>query len=113
MITRYAFFEGTVAEADRAAFRAFVTERLVPLWTAFPGAASVRVMFEEERDDGAPALPLILAIDYPDHAALERAMASPARFRSREVTGELTARFFTGRIHHHVTSATVYPATAP
>jgi hypothetical protein len=112
MITRYAFFEGTVAEGDREAFRAFVTERLVPLWTAFEGATEVRVMFEETRDDGASPFPLVLAIDYPDTAALERAMACPARFRSREVTGELTARWFNGRIHHHVTTATVYPVAA-
>lgn len=107
MLTRFALFEGTVRDGGRDDFRAFVLEKLVPLWSAFEGATQVRVMFGEEHDEGAPQFPLILSIDYPDRAALERAMACPARFRSRDVTGELVARWFDGRIHHHVTSATV------
>ena len=66
MITRYALFEGSVKPGMRDAFRAAVSERLVPLWKQFPGAQEVRVMFGEERDEGAPEFPLILAISYPD-----------------------------------------------
>ena len=32
-----------------------------------------------------------------------------ARATSREVTGEIVAQYFTGRIHHHVTEANLYP----
>ncbi len=108
MITRYALFEGTVREGKTDAFRSAVIERLVPLWCQFAGASEVRVMFGEERDEGAPEFPLILAISYPDRAALERALASPVRAQSREVTGEIVAAYFDGRIHHHVTSANLY-----
>src|SRR5690606_40840604 len=66
--------------------------RLVPLWKQFAGAQEVRVMFGEERDEGAPEFPLILAISYPDRTAMERALASPARAQSRVVTGEITTR---------------------
>ncbi len=110
MITRYALFEGEIAEGATEDFRAAILEEVLPTWRAFPGALAVRVTFAEARDDGAPAYPLILAIDYPDMAAVEAALASPARAVSRAATQAVLARFFTGRIHHHVTTAHAYPA---
>ena len=92
------------------AFRAAVQERLVPLWTKFPGNTDVRVMFGEDRDVGAPEFPLILAISYPDAATMEAALESPARHRSKDVTGEIVAAYFDGRIHHHVTQKHEYLA---
>ena len=108
MITRFALFEGSVRPGQAAAFRAAVVERLVPLWTQFTGNVDVRVMFGEERDEGAPEFPLILAITYPDRNAMDAALECPARFKSREVTGEIVAEFFEGRIHHHVTVLNEY-----
>lgn len=108
MITRFALFEGSIKSGKTDAFRAAVTERLVPLWRQFPGNSDVRVMFGEERDEGAPEFPLILAITYPDRAAMEGALTSPVRGQSRDVTGEIVAEFFDGRIHHHVTEAKEY-----
>ncbi|GIT89584.1 hypothetical protein JANAI62_09310 [Jannaschia pagri] len=105
MITRYALFEGSVKDGKTEAFRAAVLERLVPLWRQFPGNTDVRVMFSEDRDEGAPEFPLILAITYADVAGMESALASPFRAESRDVTGEIVAEFFDGRIHHHVTEA--------
>lgn len=110
MITRFALFEGTLNPGQTDAFRAAVTERLVPLWRQFPGNSDVRVMFGEERDKGAPEFPLILAISYPDRETMAGALESDARNRSREVTGEIVAEFFSGRIHHHVTEANAYTA---
>jgi len=86
MITRFALFEGSVKAGKTPAFRAAVKERLVPIWTQFPGITDVRVMFGEDR------------------AALD----SPARAQSREVTGEIVAECFEGRIHHHVTELNEY-----
>jgi len=103
MITRFALFEGAVAPENVGAFRQAVQDRLVPLWTQFPGNTDVRVMFSEDRDEGAPEFPLILAISYPDQATMEAALDSPARFQSKDVTGEIVEQYFTGRIHHHVT----------
>lgn len=108
MITRFALFEGSVKPGKTEDFRTAVKERLVPLWTQFPGNSDVRVMFGEERDEGAPEFPLILAISYPDRAAMTGALESDARNRSREVTGEIVSEFFEGRIHHHVTEANAY-----
>lgn len=109
MITRFALFEGNVQDDQIPAFRAAVKERLVPLWTQFPGNIGVRVMFSDARDEGAPEFPLILAISYPDAAAMEAALEAPARYQSKEVTGEIVAQFFEGRIHHHVTQLNDYP----
>lgn len=109
MITRYALFEGTIAAGQTQAFRDAVLTELLPTWKAFPGALSVRVTFAESRDDGAPEFPLILATSYPDLAAVDAALASPERSASRAATQSVIARFFTGRIHHHVTTAHEYP----
>lgn len=110
MITRFALFEGNVQEDKIEAFRAAVLERLVPVWKQFPGNIAVRVMFSDERDEGAPEFPLILAITYPDTAAMESALDSPARFQSKDITGEIVDEFFKGKIHHHVTQMNEYSA---
>jgi hypothetical protein len=107
MIIRYALFEGTIHEGREAEFRTFVKERLVPLWTQFPGAEEVRVLDGLDRDEGAPTYAMALAIRYPDMAAVEKALQSPVRFESREVTGEVL-KMFTGRVHHHVFEANDY-----
>jgi hypothetical protein len=105
MITRFALFDGSVHPGQTAAFRAAVLAELLPLWRQFPGALAVRVSFADARDDGAPEYPMILAVDYPDLAAVDAALASPVRAQSRAATEAVLARFFTGRVHHHVTSA--------
>ena len=110
MITRFALFEGAVKPGHQDAFRGAVLERLVPLWTKFPGNTDVRVMFSDDRDAGAPEFPLILAISYPDQRAMEAALDSPYRAQSRDVTGEIVAEHFDGLAHHHVTQLNEYRA---
>jgi hypothetical protein len=109
MIIRYALFEGHIHEGRETEFRAFVKEQLVPLWTQFPGAMEVRVLDGTDRDEGAPHYAMALAIRYPDMEACNRALASPVRAQSREVTGELL-KLFTGKVHHHVFEAKEYAA---
>jgi hypothetical protein len=105
MLTRLAIFEGSVREGQEEAFRAYVDQRLVPLWRKFEGAAEVRVLFALERDGRAREIPLILAITYPDREAMARALASPARYESRDLLPELFERFFDGALHHHLMEA--------
>lgn len=109
MITRYALFEGKVKAEQTEAFRAAVIEKVLPHWMKFPGALDVRVSFGESQDDGAPEFPMILAINYPDLAAVDAALASPVRAQSRAATQEVISEFFDGRIHHHVTLANEFP----
>jgi hypothetical protein len=105
MITRFALFEGRLKEGQAAAFRAAVLAEVLPKWKAFPGAVAVRVCFANERDEGAPELPMILAITYRDRAGVDTALASPARSQAKAATESVMSRFFTGRIHHHLTEA--------
>jgi hypothetical protein len=105
MITRYALFEGTIHPGQTDAFREAVMQELMPKWLAFPGVLEVRVTFEDERDEGAPEFPLILAIDYADREAVTTALDSPARSVAKAATEALLPRFFTGRLHHHITRA--------
>jgi hypothetical protein len=98
---RCAFFEGRVKEGQSEKFHDFVTENLVPLWTQFPGAKEVRVLSQKESDTDSPHYAMVLAIQYPDMAAIEKALQSDVRFKSREVTGELV-KMFDGRIFHTV-----------
>lgn len=109
MITRYALFDGRIHPGETDAFRSAILAEVLPLWKQFPGALSVRVCFAERRDDGAPEYPLILAVSYPDLAAVEAALASPIRAQSRAATEAVLARYFEGRVHHHVTTAHEYP----
>ncbi|MEM0905941.1 MAG: hypothetical protein AAGJ94_01165 [Pseudomonadota bacterium] len=108
MITRYALFEGHVKPEETDAFRADVMKTILPHWLKFPGALEVRVTFSNERDEGAPEFPLILAVDYPDRDSVDRALASDVRTRARAATEEVMSRYFVGKIHHHVTEANTY-----
>ncbi len=105
MITRYALFEGQVREGQTPAFRAAVLAEVLPHWNAFPGVLAVRVCFADDRDEGAPEMPMILAISYPDRVAMDAALASPERAAAKAATESVLARYFDGRIHHHVTQA--------
>lgn len=105
MITRYALFEGQVQDGQTEAFRSAVLTEVLPHWKAFPGVLAVRVCFANERDEGAPELPLILAISYPNRAAVAVALASPERAAAKAATESVLARYFQGRIHHHITDA--------
>ncbi len=108
MITRFALFEGKIKDGQTEAFRKAVIERILPKWRQFPHATDVRISFAEFRDDGAPELPMILAINYPSVEAVEEALASPIRAEARAATEAVLAEFFDGRIHHHVTLANEY-----
>ena len=105
MITRFALFEGHVHNGQTGAFRAAILAEVLPHWNTFPGALAVRVCFADDRDEGAPEIPLVLAINYPDHATMIAALASPARAAAKSATEAVLARYFTGRIHHHITQA--------
>ncbi|NKL20331.1 hypothetical protein [Rhizobium leguminosarum] len=107
MIIRYALFEGEIHPGKEGEFREFVRQRLVPLWTKFPGAEEIRVLDGTERDEGAPIYAMALAIRYPDMDAVNTALLSDVRSESREVTGELL-QLFTGKVHHHVFAANEY-----
>ena len=105
MITRYALFEGILHAGHAETFRRDVLAEMLPVWQRFPGALAIHVTFAEDRDEGAPEYPLILAIDWPDMATVQAFLDHPIRMEGRAATEAVLARHFTGRIHHHVTTA--------
>jgi hypothetical protein len=104
MYIRCAFFEGRVKPGCDDAFAIFVKERLVPLWTQFPGATEVRVLRQRESDTSDPHYAMVLSIKYPSLAAIEEALKSDVRTQSRTETAELV-KLFEGRIFHTVFEA--------
>lgn len=108
MFIRCAFFNGRAKPGHEADFTRYVREKLVPLWTRFPGAEEVRVLREVESDSDAQHYEMVLAIRYPSKEAIETALASPLRAESREVTKGLMA-FYDGTIFHTVFAADDYP----
>ena len=105
MITRFALFEGHIHAGQSQAFRAAILAEVLPHWNSFPDVLAVRVCFENERDEGAPELPLILAISYPNRAAVDIALASPQRAAAKAATDTILEKYFTGRVYHHITEA--------
>lgn len=108
MFIRCAFFRGRPKPGHEELFSALVRDRLVPLWTRFPGAGEVRVLRQVESDTAEPRLDMVLAIGYPDRAAIARALASDVRARSRAVTAELMAHF-DGDIFHTLFEGEDFP----
>ncbi|MGI6854295.1 hypothetical protein [Mesorhizobium sp. 1B3] len=101
MIVRQAFFEGSIRSGQETAFKAYVAEKLLPMWLRFPGIREVRVLYNVERDEGAPSYPMVLSTMYDSREALAAALESPVRYESREATKGLFD-MFEGHIHHHV-----------
>jgi hypothetical protein len=97
MLTRLAFFEGTIRSGREADFDRYVRETLVPIWRQTLHALRVEVMREVEADDGARRFPMVLQIAYPNRRALDEVLASPVRALGRETTRGLN-EFFAGRI---------------
>ncbi len=94
MITRYAIFSGAVKPGLEAEMRAFVDEKLTPLWRKFACAEEVRVLYGIEQDENGPPIVLVLAITYANHNAMERGINSPARHEAKAVLPELYERYF-------------------
>lgn len=108
MITRFAMFEGQVKPGQAADFQRAIIDQVLPHWKSFPQVLSVRVCFATERDEGAPEIPLILAISYPSREAVDVALASPERARAKSATEAVLERYFTGQVRHHITAANDY-----
>jgi hypothetical protein len=106
MITRYAFFQGEVHPGKQQDFKTAVMDELLPTWLVYPGAAAVRVSFATDRDDQAPNLPLVLAVDFSSREGLEAALNSKERLNSRAATQRVLLGLFMGQIFHYVTETT-------
>jgi len=107
MFIRCAFFKGTIKPGCREAFDRYVDEKLVPIWTRFPGAMEVRVMRPLECDVTNEPIEMVLAIRYPSREAIEAALNSAVRSEGREMTKGLL-EMFDGAVFHTVFDATQF-----
>ena len=106
MITRYAFFRGEVSPGRQQDFKTAVMDDLLPTGLVYPGATAVRVSFATERDDQAPDVPLILAVDVASREGPELAPDNQERLDSDAATERVLPGLVTGNIFHHVAEAT-------
>lgn len=111
MFIRCAFFRGQVKPGMEEAFNRHMHERLVPLWTRFPGALEVRVLRQLESDVADPHLAMVLAIRYATREDIAVALDSAVRHESREVSKGLF-ELFDGTVFHTVFSAEEFPLPA-
>ena len=107
MFIRCAFFQGNVKPGMEEAFNLYIRDKLVPLWTRFPGAQEVRVLRQVESDVNDPHLDMVLSVRYPSRESIEIALASEVRLKSREVSNALID-MFDGTVFHTIFSADEY-----
>ena len=106
MLTRTAIYEGQIHPGQEETFFHRVRHELEPLWRKFPGVLAVRVQRTQSTDPDARPIAMILEMDFPDMAAIERCMASPIRPESHAATIEVM-KLFEGRFYHLVAEARV------
>lgn len=111
MYIRCAFFKGRVKPGFEEEFSRYIKEKLVPLWTQFPGAQEVRVLRQVEADVADPHFEIVLSVRYPSRESIEKALASAVRAESREVTKGLL-EMYEGTVFHTVFDADEYATSA-
>lgn len=94
MLLKQALFMGQVKSGQEAAMRAFVEAELAPLWRQFTGASRIEILFGHEEPDAEMPIPLVLSVLYESEAKLAEAMASPARYESRDMLPDFYERFW-------------------
>ncbi len=109
MLTRTAIYEGTIKAGHEEEFFRQVEERLDPIWRQFPHVRAVRVQRVVEPDADAPAIAMIMEMDFPSREAMHESLASSIRERSHALTLEVMS-LFEGRFYHLVTEAAVFTA---
>jgi len=113
VITRYAVFSGELRTGKESQMRAYVNNVLTPLWRQFTGAHEVRVLFQVEQDPEGPTIPLVLAISYANKVAMQRALESPARYKSRDLPPDFYKQYFESiNLFHYVMDSSVYEPIA-
>ena len=88
--------------------QAYVEAELAPLWRQFQPSEEVRILYAVEAGD----IPLVLAVTYADRAAMETALQTEARYRSRDMLPGFYERFFDDvTLKHQLFAADVFVAS--
>ena len=101
MIIRSAVMEGSVPEADRAAFDAQMEVTVLQAIATYPGIREVRLRKPAETEAGAPAVYMQFDLYFDSLAAMHAALATPVRHQVRETIAAVMP-LFKGRVYHLV-----------
>ena len=99
MLIRSAYWTGRPRDGQEERFRDMVTTELAPAMRRFPGVAGVKVLWPDEREDGAPAIWCQVLVEFADAAARATMMACAERAALRPRVLE-AAGLFDGRLAH-------------
>lgn len=105
MFIRCAFFCGRVKPGQQDAFDAQIETELKALWAAFPGAEEVRVLREVEGDRPDSRMELVIQMRFPTREAIDHALASDVRYKSKDASQPLFDAF-DGYVFHTVFETT-------
>ncbi len=94
MLTKYAFFTGSIKSGMENEMRAYVQTELQPLWEQFQPSQKVQVLYGHEQEPGGPTIPLVLAVSYRDEKDMAIAMESSARHTAKAMLPSFYERFF-------------------
>ena len=101
MFIRCAFFKGTLKTGMEEDFHNYQRDNLVPLWSAFPNLLELRVLRSIESDCAESRFPLVMAMRFESRNRIEKALASPTRWESKETSKKLF-EMFDGQVIHTV-----------
>ena len=97
MWIRSGFWLGTAR--DEAAFRATITDEIVPMLKGLPGVADAQALWPHRREDGAPPIACQMLVHVEGPSAIDQMLASPERAAMRTRVLEILETF-DGTIAH-------------
>ncbi|MGE4431153.1 MAG: hypothetical protein AB7E05_10490 [Sphingobium sp.] len=93
MLIRAAYWLGKPKEGEEEQFRAIISGELVPTMRGFPGVGSVRLLWPQEHEEGAPPLYCQVLVEFADEAGRTAMMTSPDRAALRPRVLDAVALF--------------------
>ena len=99
MLIRSAYWTGRPREGHEVRFRDMVTSELAPAMRSFPGVGAVKVLWPDEREDGAPMIYCQVLVEFADAAAKVAMMTCAKRAALRPRVLE-AAELFDGSLAH-------------
>ena len=98
MIIRSAILEGSVPEADRAAFDAQMAGTVLNAIATYPGLREVRLRKPAEAEAGAPPVYVQFDLYFDSLATMHAALDTPVRHQVRETIAAVMP-LFQGRVY--------------
>ena len=99
MYLRCAYFEGSVATADRERFESIVREQIAPQMLGFPRIRSLRFLWGREQVISDRNFYLVVEHGYDSLEDIQVAITSDIRAGMQDTLDELVS-LFDGRIYH-------------